>query len=198
MRDIEPGLYQYSFIKETRTTVASGQHKVTSSYPLYLDSQFGADGTIEVEGDVYGEPYDTVEVTTFNKTVNFDKTTNSRDDDPAFDLPRPNYARHTPISGYEEFFESSIIDAQGNKATPQSLHTFQVYADAYEGELKLQASLDPGGVPIDENWTDLKTWNVTTADTNFYHNITGKYNWFRFRHVPADNNTGSLDKILYR
>jgi|TARA_B100001094_G_scaffold45669_2_gene40641 hypothetical protein len=198
MRDIEPGQYSYSFIKETREEVTTGQHKVTSSYPLYLDSQYGAEGTIEVNGDVYGEPYDTIEVITFNKTVNFDKTTTSRDDDPPFETPRPNYARHTPISGYEEFFESSIIDAQGNQSTPSSLHTFQVYADSYEGELKLQASLDPGAVPIDENWIDIKTWNLTAADGNFYHNVTGKYNWFRFKHITADNNTGTVDKILYR
>lgn len=198
LRDIEPGKYTYSFIKEVRETIDSTTYKVTSSLPLYVDSQYGASGTIIIEGDVYGEPFDTVEISTFNKLTNFDKTTTTSDDDLPFELPKPNYARHTPVAGYEEHYESTIINAQPNLSTPSSLHTFQIYPSSFVGELKLQASTDPGGTPVDENWTDLKTWNLTTSDEVFYYNTTGKYNWFRFRHVPDDTNTGVVDKILYR
>lgn len=198
MRDLEPGNYSYSLVKETRENIDSTNHKVTSSRALYVDSQYGVTGEIEVYGDVYGQPYDTQIIDTFNKVINFDNAQGQRDDDPPFNLPRPNYARHTPISGFEEYFESEIIDAQAHMLTPQSLHTFQIYATSYNGTLKLQGSLDAGGTPIDTNWVDLKEWDLTNDDSLFYHNITGKYNWFRFYHAPAENNTGTVDKILYR
>ena len=198
MRNIEPGFYTYSLIKETRETKDSTDYTVTRSEPLYIDSQYGATGTIEVYGDLKGEPYDTVTIDVFNKHINFDQ---AQPVDPAiapFDLPRPNYARQTPVSGWEEYFYSSLIDAQPNMTTPQSMHTFQIYLNNYAGELVLQGSLAKGADPSDSSWSDLATWNLTTSDPSFYYNQIGKFNWFRFKNTPDSSNTGTIDKVLYR
>jgi len=195
--DLEPGLYDYSITKETRTNDAAGGYTVTASSTTYLDSEYDSLGTIEVFGDVQGEAYDTVEVTSFNKVINFNSGTDTNTE-PPFDTPRPNYARHTPTTGYEEFYVSSLFDGRPNLTTPNSLHTFQIYLNSYAGELVLQGSLDKGAAPIEENWTDLQSWTLSTSDSDFFYNQIGKFNWFRFKHTPDTDNTGTVDKVLYR
>ena len=196
LQDIKPGNYDFSITKETRQNNSVG-YNVTKSETTYLDTQYGSIGTIEVYGDLLGYPYDTQTIKTFNKIINFNNFYGV-DGDPAFDLPRPNYARHTPTSGYEEYWVSSIVDGKPNETTTNSLHTFQIYLNAYAGELVLQGSLDEGAKPIEENWVDLKNWTLTTSDSDFFYNQIGKYNWFRFKHTPLTTNTGTVDKVLYR
>jgi hypothetical protein len=58
--------------------------------------------------------------------------------------------------------------------------------------------LGEGGNPNENSWFDIKTYNITIANENEFDNVIGKYNWFRIKHTPASNNTGSLDKVLYR
>jgi hypothetical protein len=195
---IEEGNYDFSLIKETRVNIDSTGYQVTASEPLYIDSQYGAVGTIEIFGDVLGETYDTLEITQFNKIIDFNTRTSTNADDAPFDQPRPNYARHTPISGYKEEYVSGLIDGQPRSTIPQSLHTFQIQVSNYEGDVVVQASMDEGADPIEENWVDLMSWSLTSSDNDFYYNQIGKYNWFRVKHIPEDTNTGTVDKVLYR
>jgi len=58
--------------------------------------------------------------------------------------------------------------------------------------------LGKGGNPIEGSWTTVQTFNITTSNVNEYHNVTGKYNWFRIKHTPDTTNTGTVDKVLYR
>ena len=197
MLDIEKGFYKFSITKETRTFINETDYTVDTRFPLYLDSQYGAISKIEVIGNVDGETFDTIEITEFEQVINFDKKQNTPSSLP-FDLPRPNYARHTPISGYEEYYYSSIINGQPNVSTPQTLHTFQFLYNNYKGEVVLQGSIGEGAKPIDDSWEDLQTYTITASDQNAFHNITGKYNWFRIKHTPDENNTGTVDKVLYR
>ena len=196
LQDIKPGNYDFSITKETRQDNSVG-YDVIKSEPTYLDAQYGSMGTIEVYGDLLGYAYDTQTIKTFNKIINFNNFLGV-DGDPPFDLPRPNYARHTPTSGYEEYFVSSIVDGKPNETTTNSLHTFQIYLNAYEGELVLQGSFDEGADPIEENWVDLQSWTLTASDDDFFYNQIGKYNWLRFKHTPTADNTGTVDKVLYR
>ncbi len=164
--DLDPGFYQYSVVKEVRTAINDTEHKVTSRLPLYVDSQYGVLANIEILGDVEG-------TVTQSQTIS------------EFKLVDPTVAGETSPP---PFFLSSIIDANLNKATADSLHTFQFYFDGYDGTVIIQGNLDPqGATPRETTWSDLLTFE---PDSDLmYKNIIGKYNWFRVKHEPQKSTT---------
>jgi len=172
MQTLEEGFYDYSVIQETRVDIDSSDYQVTDRVPLFLDSQYGAIGTIEVAGDLLGGHDPSLVVDTFNYI---------------------NPATHGEID--PKYYISSIIAGRDDLYTANSLHTFQFYFDNYTGDVLIQGSLDPSASPAAGEWIDLKTVDPA-ADK--YANITGKWNWFRIKHTPDENNTGTLDKVLYR
>ena len=170
LRTIEPGNYQYSIIKETRTDLGN-QYTVTERTPLYIDSQYGVVSTIEIGSDITGEPLDSNKITVFGKHESFGE----------------------PFATY---YVSSIIDAKPELSAPQTTHTFQFNFKSYTGSVVIQGSLSEGGNP--QVWTDLTTF-TTDADNTLYKNVVGKYNWFRIKHTPDTiANTGTVDSVLYR
>ena len=172
--DLDVGFYNYSIIKEVRTTVDSTDYTVTSKMPLYMDSQYDTVGTLEITGDVYGDVSTSVNVSTFNYTNPFTQGAVE---------PFP-------------FYTSEIIDARPNTSPAYPIHTFQFYTTNYTGTVEIQASLDTqGATPRETKWATVATVDLLTER---YKNVTGKYNWFRIKHIPALNNTGTVDKILYR
>lgn len=166
--ELETGMYQYSITKETREDLGNGDYRVTERAPMYVDSQYGAIGTIEVVGDVLGTVDNSVSVDKFSYT------------NPA------TLGETTP-----KFYISSIIDAQKELTIPQSLHTFQFYTTGYTGSVTIQGSIRDDAAP--SVWVDLLTFSPANALE--YKNISGKYNWFRVKHSPT---AGTLDKVLYR
>jgi hypothetical protein len=172
--DLDIGFYNYSIVKEIRSTVDSTDHTVTSKMPLYMDSQYDTVGTLEITGDVYGGVADSVIVDTFNYTNPFTQGATE---------PAP-------------FYTSAIIDAVPNTSPAYPIHTFQFYTTNYTGTVEIQASLDAqGATPRDTKFSTVATVDLANEK---YKNVTGKYNWFRVKHIPATNNTGTVDKILYR
>jgi len=172
--DLNTGFYNYSIVKEVRTTVDSTDYTVTSRLPLYMDSQYDSIGTVEITGDIYGDVAESILVNIFNYTNPFTQ---------GADEPRP-------------FFISSIIDTNPYTSPAYPLHTFQFYSTNYTGTVEIQASLeDQGATPRDNKFSTVATVDLATEQ---YKNITGKYNWFRIKHTPAEANTGTIDKILYR
>ena len=172
--DLDMGFYNYSVIKEVRSTVDSTDYTVTSKMPLYMDSQYDTVGTLEITGDVYGDVSNSVEVSTFNYTNPFTQGATE---------PFP-------------FYTSEIIDARPNTSPAYPIHTFQFYTTNYTGTVEIQASLDAqGATPRDTKFSTVATVDLANEK---YKNVTGKYNWFRVKHIPATNNTGTVDKILYR
>jgi hypothetical protein len=164
VRDFEPGFYQYSLVQEEHA-VTGDTYVVTSRKPLYFDSQYDSIGTIEVLGNVYGEPTPSQVIKEFSENV------------PEV-FTDPNN------------FTSSIIDAHPETSIGSSTHTFQFYLTGYSGQLKIQGSLSDGATP--HVWTDIQTYNVTDSDLK-YANIIGKYNYFRIRHTPLGSaNTASF------
>jgi hypothetical protein len=155
--DIEPGMYQYALSYETRSQ-QTGYYTVTEARPIYIDSQYGVNGTIEIFGSVDGEPQPSQTIEEFNYLREFER-------DP------------------EKYFVSGLIDADAARVTPQSLHTFQLYFTNFSGRVILQGSLDISAAP--ENWVDIETRDYV-ATTQEYLNVTGKYRWFRFRVTPND------------
>jgi hypothetical protein len=155
--DIEPGMYQYALSYETRSQ-QTGYYTVTEARPIYVDSQYGVNGTIEIFGSIDGEPQPSQTIEEFNYLREFER-------DP------------------EKYFVSGSIDADAARVTPQSLHTFQLYFTNFSGRVILQGSLDISAAP--ENWVDIETRDYV-ATTQEYLNVTGKYRWFRFRVTPND------------
>jgi hypothetical protein len=172
MIDIEAGFYQYSIYKELRTDNSDGTYLVSSRTPMYVDAQYNMLATLEVldsgQGDV--QPSTAIKEFSFHKSFN---------------------------EPFDDYYVSSIIDAQPQTSTAQSFHTFQLYLTNYSGVVKIQGSIDEGATP--KTWVDLETLTLSTS-TLEYTNITGKYNWFRVKHTPNKliTNHGTVDKILYR
>ena len=160
--DIDPGFYDYSIVKEVRETIDSTDYKVTSRIAMYMDSQYDTLGTIEILGDVLGE---------VTPSVSIDK----------FEYVNP----FTAGSEDSKFFISSIIDANPTFNSAGTLHTFQFYSSNYRGTVTIQGSLDEQGA-TPHNWVDISTVDLTTQK---YKNITGKYNWFRIKHLPTQSSS---------
>jgi hypothetical protein len=154
---LEPGLYQYALSYETRQSQGD-YYTVTESRPVYVDSQYGVTGTLEVYGDIDGEASFSQEIKEFKRYAPFDTTPN-------------------------EFFISGIIDADASRVTPQSLHTFQLFLTNFSGRVILQASLETSANP--QTWVDLETRDYVETQQE-YINVMGKYNWFRFYITPND------------
>ena len=158
--NIESGFYSYSLVQETRQVIDADNYKVLSRTPLYFDSQYGAIGTLEINGDVFGEIEDSILLDKF-ALIN-PATTGD---------PEPLY------------LTSSIVDVHGHTQVPQSLHTFQFYfSNDYTGNIKIQGSLSEGGTP--HVWTDITSFDVDDQNGTVYKNVVGKYNFLRVRHYP--------------
>jgi hypothetical protein len=163
LQNYEEGHYQYNVVQEVREPRAgTEEYVVTSSSPLYIDSQYGMLATLEIAGDVKGKVQDSQVIDTFRYTATFETTPN--------------------------FYTSSIVDANPTLATPQSLHTFQFYTTNYTGTIKIEASLDAqGATPREKSFVELMSF-VPDSDLT-YKNITGKYSWFRIKHIPSISST---------
>lgn len=161
MRSIESGLYIYCLHSEIRTAIDSNNYKVSSKKPLYIDSHYGVNATIEIYGDVFGEPQDSYETVAFEERIPFELNAASS-------------------------FYSSTIPANPELTNPQSLHTFQFNLTDYYGEIVVEASQEDSSAP--ENWVDVAT--IDSPGKNIlYQNVIGKYNWFRIRHTPSLTNS---------
>lgn len=156
LQDIEPGFYQYSLVAETRTAIDAASYQVTGRTALYVDSQYGAIGTVEVSGSTSGEPIASIEITEFSY-----------------------YSR---INHTQQFSVSSLISANPQVSTPQTLHTFQIYMTNYTGRVIIQASIDEGATP--NNWVDVYAEDLIKSNSKFV-NITGKFKWFRVKYIDA-------------
>jgi hypothetical protein len=157
MNTIESGMYQYSLHSEVRTAIDDTNYSVQSKKPLYIDTQYGVPATIEIIGDVFGEPLDSVVVKEFREQIDYEN------------LATPSV------------FLSSIIEARSRFSIPQSIHSFQFNLTNFYGTLVIQASQDEGASP--SVWFDVAT--IESANQHIlYKNVTGKYNWFRIKYTP--------------
>ncbi len=164
--DIDLGAYDYTIVKEVRESLDSTNYKVVSRIPMYTDSQYDVVGTLEVLGDVLG---------TVEPSLVVDK----------FEYVNPfAVGDETP-----KYYISSIIDALPQNYKGSSLHTFQFKHTNYTGSVMIQGSLDDQGA-TPSKWVDITSVDLITEN---YKNITGKWNWFRIKHIP----TGSSDTAMF-
>lgn len=161
--DLEPGSYNYSLVLENRTNIDNDEYRVTGTTILYMDSQYGGIGTIEINDGVDGEVQPSIEVRSFLLS------------DPL-----------SSDAAVGEFYVSDIIDTNRNIQTAQSLHTFQFYCSDFTGRVQIEGSIDNSATP--KEWTTVRELDFEN-ETLVYENVTGKYNWFRIKHSAIDNGT---------
>lgn len=190
LRGLEVGFYQYSVIIEERQYVGD-QYKVLSSRPSYIDSQYGAYATLEIFGDVEGEPQPSFEITEFTYVNPFAVG----DNEPKYNI-------------------SSIIDANPRTTNPYSSHTLQFFHSVdYTGVIRIQGSLEESTDP--KIWVDVPGNSMnppgnsfsTNGTTTTYKNIVGKWKWLRVivgapfngtaKFVVGQNTTGVYDVAVY-
>lgn len=173
--DIESGFYHFTLHIETRT-IEEDYYTVSSKSPLYINSQYGTYGIVEVGHHLSGEPIDSLRIDEFTEVI----------------------VQATAQAVTDKFFISSIIDGRPNLSVPTSTHTFQFYLTAYHGTIEIQGSQDEGADP--QVWAAIDVL-VSLADrSTLYKNVVGKYSWFRIKSTPnlLETNPGTLDSILYR
>lgn len=166
--NLDNGFYNYTIVKEIRSTVDSTDYVVTSRMPLYVDSQYDTIGTLEISGDVYGDVEPSTVVDTFNYTNPF-----------------------TQGDSTPSWFVSAIIDARPKTQAGNPLHTFQFYSTNYTGSVMIQGNLDnQGATPRETKWVDIDSVDLSTTK---YKNVLGKWNWLRIKHIP----TGSSNTAMF-
>ena len=159
----------YNFaVREVKT---DGSREVT-----YADTGYGAAGSIELIDGAYPEFTPSTSITNFTTTVD------------------------TKSLGKL----SSNIDARPGINNNKALHTIAVYTKDFTGSLKVQGTMsstpteakDYFDITMTDAASATNTFTSSTAVTNF--NFTGVYHSVRFTWDNDPDNTGIVDKILYR
>lgn len=92
---------------------------------------------------------------------------------------------------------TSALNAYPELNGQVALHTAVFYSTNYRGSIEIQASLENGITDIIQ-WSVIDTILVEPSGSIQYVNFEGVLSWIRFRMIPDMNNTGTIDKILYR
>ena len=138
----------------------------------YADTGYAAAGTVEILDGAYPEFVPSTNVSTFT-------------------------------SGGPLAFVSGNIDARPGINNNKALHTIAVYTQNFSGTLRVQATMSAS--PSDSDFFDItmdgeasasNSFTDSTTVTNF--NFTGVYHSVRFAWGNDTDNTGVIDKILYR
>lgn len=163
MQRIEAGMYFYCLHSEIRNNIDQDNFTVYSKSPLYIDSQYGVNAIVEVQGDVFSGPTDSIIVKEFRENIDYE-----------------NYIKPST-------FVSSLISGQSMLTNPRSVHTFQFNLSEFYGTISIQGSQSNGASP--EIWVTIADIESFGSDI-LYKNIVGKYNWFRVLYTPKF--TGNL------
>jgi hypothetical protein len=165
---INAGFYNFA----VREVKSDGSREVT-----YADTGYAAAGTIEVLEEAYPQFVASTSVTGFTATADSVSLANL----------------------------SSNIDAKPGINNNKALHTIAVYTRGdFTGSFKVQgsmsasptASTDWFDITMDDAASATNTFSSSSTVTNF--NFTGVYQYVRFTWDNDPDNTGIVDKILYR
>ena len=116
-------------------------------------------------------------------------------------LPSTNVSTFT--AGGPLAYVSGNIDARPGINNNKALHTIAVYTKNFSGALRVQATMSASpsdadffDITMDDAGAPANTFTDSTTVTNF--NFTGVYHSVRFAWGNDTDNTGVIDKILYR
>ena len=151
-----------------REVKSDGSREIT-----YSDTGYAAAGTIELLEGAYPEFVASTNVSSFTATDG-------------------------PLT-----YTSSNIDARPGINNNKALHTFAVYTKNFSGSLRVQGTMssspsttDYFDITMEDAVSPTNTFTDSTTVTNF--NFTGVYQSVRFSWGNDPDNTGVIDKILYR
>ena len=120
----------------------------------------------------------------------------------------PQFNASTSISSFTETsgpleYTSGAIDAKPSLNNNKALHTIAVYTKNFTGDFKVQGTM--ASSPASADYFDItldgqgsSTVTLTSSTTVNYYNFYGVYHSVRFSWDNATDNTGTIDKILYR
>ena len=151
-----------------REVKSDGSREIT-----YSDTGYAAAGTVELLDGAYPEFIASTSVSSFT-------------------------ASSGPLT-----YTSSSITARPGINNNKALHTIAVYTKNFTGSLRVQGTMsaspsdgDYFDITMDGEATPTNSFSSSTAVTNF--NFTGVYQSVRFSWDNDPDNTGVIDKILYR
>ena len=151
-----------------REVVSDGSRTVT-----YADTGYNVAGTLELMDGAYPDAVNSTSIYSFKGTGG-------------------------PLQ-----YTSSSIDAKPGINNNKALHTIAVYTKNFSGALRVQGTM--ASTPVDDDYFDITldgeasptvTFSSSTTVTNY--NLYGVYQNIRFSWDNDTDNTGIVDKILYR
>tara|TARA_Y100000287_G_C14120028_1_gene304454 strand:- start:18 stop:800 length:783 start_codon:yes stop_codon:yes gene_type:complete len=93
-------------------------------------------------------------------------------------------------------YTSGAIDARPGVNNNKALHTIQIYPQSFTGKLIVQGTM--ASSPSDSDFFTVTSSTLSSASTPSTLNFTGVYHSVRFSWDNDPDNTGKIDKILYR
>ena len=93
-------------------------------------------------------------------------------------------------------FTSSAIDARPGINNNTALHTIAIYPQDFTGTVVVQATM--ASTPSDSDFVTITSTTLSSASTPSTLNFTGVFHSVRFSWDNDPDNTGKIDKILYR
>ena len=93
-------------------------------------------------------------------------------------------------------FTSSAIDARPGINNNTALHTIAIYPQDFTGTVVVQATM--ASTPSDSDFVTITSTTLSSASTPSTLNFTGVFHSVRFSWDNDRDNTGKIDKILYR
>ena len=139
----------------------------------YADTGYNASGTLEVLDGAYPDASNSITISSW------------------------------PVTSGPLKYTSSSFDAKPGINNNNALHTIAIYTKAFSGTVRAQGTMVP--TPADADYFDITFdgesspgVDFTDSSTATSYNFYGVYQNVRFSWDNATDNTGIVDKILYR
>ena len=110
-------------------------------------------------------------------------------------VPSTNVSSFTVTDGPLQY-TSSAIDGRPGINNNQALHTIAIYPKNFSGALRVQGTM--ASSPSTGDFFDITSTTFTDSSSVATLNFTGVYHSVRFSWGNDADNTGVIDKILYR
>jgi hypothetical protein len=93
-------------------------------------------------------------------------------------------------------YTSGSIDAKPGINNNQATHTIAIYPSAFTGKVIVQGTME--STPSNSDFFNVTSTTLSSSSTVTTLNFTGVYHSVRFSWDNDADNTGKIDKILYR
>jgi hypothetical protein len=109
----------------------------------------------------------------------------------------------TPVGYFGIIYSTGAIQGDAQSGRANGTHTVALYTREFSGKFWIQASL-LNNAPLHDDWFDIKLgadhnhWEVCPFEHIRQFTFFGNYYWIRFRYQIAGQNTGFVDKVLYK